>query len=277
VDRLAIEFISVRCLPPVEFVHVAAELGCHRIGLACAPIVTLAELYEPWTLRGNPGLVREVKQALKDSGVALSLGEGFLIRGGDDIAGQAADMDILAELGAPLVNVVSIESDPQRNTDQFGAFANMAAARGLAASLEYMPGMPVGTLAAAHDLVVRSGQPNARLLIDAMHLYRSAGTAADLAALEPGLIGYAQLCDVPQIPLHDDYGLEARFERRAAGDGELPLQEFVAALPADCVIGLEVPMRDKALAGIGPIDRLRPAVAAARALLGDCRRTRITP
>lgn len=268
-DRLAIEFISVLGLPPVEFVHVAAELGCRRIGLACAPIVTLAELYGPWTLRGNAALVREVKQALADSGVSLSLGEGFLIRGGADIADQAAEMDILAELGAPLVNVVSIESDAARNIAQFGAFAEMAAARGLGVSLEYMPGMPVGTLAAARDLVVQIGKPNASLLIDAMHLYRSGGTAAEVAALEPGLIGYAQLCDVPQVSLHDDYSFEARFDRRAAGDGELPLQEFVDALPTDCVIGLEVPMRDKALAGIGPIERLRPAVATARALLGD--------
>lgn len=268
-DRLAIEFISVLGLPPVEFVHVAAELGCHRIGLACAPIVTVAELYEPWTLRGNVALVREVKQALAECGVSLSLGEGFLIRGGADIADQAAEMDILAELGATLVNVVSIEGDPARNIAQFGAFADMAAARGLRASLEYMPGMPVGTLSTARDLVVQIGKPNASLLIDAMHLYRSGGTATEVAALEPNLIGYAQLCDVPLIPLQDDYGLEARFDRRAAGEGELPLQEFVDALPGDCVIGLEVPMRDKALAGIGPVERLRPAVATARALFGD--------
>lgn len=267
-DRLAIEFISVLGLRPVEFVHVAAELGCHRIGLACAPIVTLAELYEPWTLRGNPGLVREVKQALADNGVSVSLGEGFLIRGGADIADQAAEMDILAELGAPLVNAVSIEGDAARTIAQFGAFAEMAAARGLRVSLEYMPGMPVGTLASARDLIVQTGKPNASLLVDAMHLYRSGGTSAELAALDPALIGYAQLCDVPLIAAYDDYSIEARFDRRGAGDGELPLQEFVDALPADCLIGLEVPMRDKALAGVGPVERLRPAVAAARTLLG---------
>lgn len=267
--RLAIEFISVLGLPPVEFVQVAAQLGCRKIGLACTPIVALPELYQMWTLRGNPGLVREVKRALADSGVSLSLGEGFLIRGGADIADQAGEMDVLAELGAPLVNVVTIEGDATRNLDQFSAFADMAAARGLAASIEYMPGLPVGTLRAARDLAAQSGKPNARLLIDAMHLYRSGGTAADVAALDPAVIGHAQMCDVPLISAHDDYSIEARFDRRIAGEGELPLAEFVAALPKDCVIGLEVPMRDKALAGIGPIERLRPAVAAARALLGE--------
>lgn len=266
-DRLAIEFISVLGLAPVEFVKVAAQLGVGKIGFACSPIVALPELHGEWTLRGNPALVREVKQALADHGVTLSLGEGFLIRGGADVADQAGDMDILAELGAPRVNVVSIESDPARNRDQFATFARMAAARGLDATLEYMPGMPIGTLAAARDLVVAAGEANGKLLIDAMHLYRSSGSAADVAALDPALIGYAQLCDVPLIPEHDDYSVEARFERRIAGDGELPLKEFVDALPATCVIGLEVPMRDKALAGIGPLERLKPAVDTARALL----------
>lgn len=266
-DRLAIEFISVLGMPPVEFVAVAAELDVRKIGFACGQIVALPELYPAWTLRGNPGLVRDVRQALADNGVSLSLGEGFLIMSGREIADQAGDMDILAELGAPIVNVVSIEGDAARADDQFALFARMAAERGLDASVEYMPAMPIGTLAAARDLVARSGQPNARVLLDAMHLYRSGGSTEDVALLDPGLIGYAQICDVPLISTHDDYSIEARFDRRIAGEGELPLRDFVNALPQGCTIGLEVPMRDKALAGIGPIERLKPAVAAARELL----------
>jgi sugar phosphate isomerase/epimerase len=268
-DRLAIEFISVLGLPPVEFVEVAAQLDVRKIGLACGQIVALPELYAPWTLRGNPGLVRDVKRALADNGVTPSLGEGFLIRAGMEIADQAGDMDILAELGAPIVNVVSIEGDSTRADDQFAQFALLAAQRGLDASIEYMPAMPIGTLAAARDLVVRSGQPNARVLLDAMHLYRSGGSAEDVALLDPGLIGYAQICDVPLISAHDDYSIEARYDRRIAGDGELPLLDFVKALPEDCVIGLEVPMRDKALAGVGPVERLKQAVETARALFDE--------
>jgi sugar phosphate isomerase/epimerase len=268
-DRLAIEFISVLGLPPLEFIDVAAQLGVRRIGFSCGQIVTLPELYPVWTLRGNPSLCRDVKHALADHGVSISLGEGFLIRAGADIADHTGDMDILAELGAPRINVVSLESNSARAEDQFGCFAELAAQRGLEATVEYMPAMPIGTLAAALDLVVRSGKPNAKILLDAMHLYRGGESAEDVAALDPELIGYAQICDVPLISAHDDYSIEARYDRRIAGDGELPLYAFIAALPADCVVGLEVPMRDKALAGIGPVDRLRPAVEAARALLAE--------
>jgi sugar phosphate isomerase/epimerase len=105
------------------------------------------------------------------------------------------------------------------------------------------------------------------LLIDAMHFFRSGGTAAELAALDPQLIGYAQLCDVPRKPIVQDYMKEAMFGRMVPGSGELPLAEFVRALPRDVPIGLEIPMLAQAESGISPYDRLLPAVVAAKALM----------
>ena len=66
-----------------------------------------------------------------------------------------------------------------------------------------------------------------------------------------------------------DYGDEARHERLSPGDGDLPLADFLAALPWDRIVGLEVPMLGKAMAGIGAKERLAPAIAAARNLLAN--------
>ena len=63
------------------------------------------------------------------------------------------------------------------------------------------------------------------------------------------------------------YGEEARYERRAPGDGDLPLADLLRAVPGDLVVGLEVPQRALALAGIGPEERLRPVVERTRHLL----------
>ena len=101
----------------------------------------------------------------------------------------------------------------------------------------------------------------------AMHFFRSGGNASDLTALDPQLIGYVQLCDVPLQPIEQDYMKEAMFGRMAPGTGELPLAQFVRALPRDVPIGLEVPMLVMAEAGVTPYDRLRPAVVTTRALL----------
>ena len=69
-------------------------------------------------------------------------------------------------------------------------------------------------------------------------------------------------------PRFATYMEEAMFERMVPGQGELPLQAILAAVPADVIVGLEVPLRSQAESGIGPEARLRPCVAAARALLG---------
>ena len=57
--------------------------------------------------------------------------------------------------------------------------------------------------------------------------------------------------------------------RKVPGHGELPLLDILRAVPRDCVVGLEIPMLAQAEAGIGPLDRLGPAVAATRELLAQ--------
>lgn len=100
-----------------------------------------------------------------------------------------------------------------------------------------------------------------------MHLMRSGSGASELAAVDPGRIGYAQLNDTTLRPRMDNYLEEAMFERLVPGEGDLPLRDILAALPADIVIEIEVPQRSLALAGVSPIERLRPCVEAARRLL----------
>jgi sugar phosphate isomerase/epimerase len=59
------------------------------------------------------------------------------------------------------------------------------------------------------------------------------------------------------------------YERMVPGEGELPLGAILQALPPDIVIELEIPRRSLALAGVSPIDRLRPCVEAAQRLLSE--------
>jgi len=101
-----------------------------------------------------------------------------------------------------------------------------------------------------------------------MHVIRSGTSVADIAALDPQLIAYVQLCDAPRKPRFESYFEEAMFERLPPGAGELGLRELIAVLPRDRVYSLEVPMRSEAKAGIGPHERLRKCVEAARNLLG---------
>ena len=263
-DRLGIEFITSLGQDPVDFVHTAADLEITRIGIALAPIVLVPEDAPRWSLRDDPALLADVKSALKSRSVSVMLGEGFLIHPQMDLANSAADLDLLAGLGAERLNLVGLEPDLARSQDQFARFAEMADERGMGATIEFLPGMPVGDLKTALAHVAVSGCANAGVLIDSMHFFRSGGTIAQLRALDPAKIGHAQLCDLPDVSPYETYADQAKFERLAPGEGTLPLREFVKALPAGVLLGLEVPQREKALAGIDHRTRIGAIVQRSR-------------
>jgi sugar phosphate isomerase/epimerase len=264
---LAIEYLSVFGLPPVEFVELVAELGVSYLstGLTAMPLEALG--YPPFSLRDDADLRRDMRTAMNDCGVGISLGEGFLIVPGTDCHAFANDLDLMRELGAPRVNTLGLDPDRNRTFDQFAVLTELAADRGMRTTLEMMPGSIVGDLDTAIAAIRHVGRPDFQLLVDTMHLARSGACAQDIRALTNGEIGYAQLSDSPVLDSMEDYLLAATFERMIPGTGTLPLADVLDALPGDIHIGLEVPMRSLAEVGVGPLDRLRPCVAAARSLL----------
>ena len=266
-DRLALEFISVLGMSPPAFIATAVKLGVGRIGLAAAPFTANPHGFAAWDLRRDPALVQDTRDALSAYGITVSLGEGFMVSPGQDIADSVAAMDVLAQLGAPCFNAVVIEQDRARAADQFACFAQMAAAHDAIATVEFLPMMWPATLGEAIALIDEVGAPNGRVLIDAMHLFRSGGSAADVAAADPAKIGYVQICDVPMPARTSNYGEEAKHDRLCPGDGDLPLGALIAALPPTVTIGLETPLLTRARAGEDAAARLAPCVAAARALL----------
>ena len=190
------------------------------------------------------------------------------VRPGSDVGEYASDLDIIRELGARRINVASIDPDFSRTVDQFAKIAELADARGIETTIEIGPG-PVPNLPAALTAVRHVGKSNFRLLIDTMHFFRSGSGAADIAALDPDVIGYVQLCDVPVISRHATYMDEALHERMVPGTGELPLIDLLTALPRQLVLGLEVPQRSLVEAGVGPHERVARCVAATRRLLAQ--------
>lgn len=266
-SRLGIELLSVFGMNPVEQVELAAELGCSYISTGLTQLPFNPHGYAPWSLLDDLELRRRLIEKMRDRGVSISLGEGFTIRPGAEMADRAKEMDIMAELGAACAGASTMEPDANRTADQCAVLAELAAQRGMIASIELVPASAAGTLATTVSIVRQVNRPNFRMLLDSMHVFRSGGTVEELKALDPALIGYAQLCDVPLRPTEPDYMREAMFERLIPGSGELPLAGFIAALPPNVPIGLEVPMLSQAEAGISARDRLKPAVDAALALL----------
>lgn len=263
-DRLGIEFITGHGMDPADLVHLCADLDVDKVGLALAPILSVPDDAPRWSLREDVALFARVKSALNERKVGLMLAEGFMIHPAMDIANAEADLDRFAELGAARANVLVMEADAVRAQDQFAAFAAMADARGMTATIEFLPGLAIASLSDALACIEASGAQNAGALIDSMHFFRTGGTLEQLAQVSPSRIGHVQICDVPLVSAHESYGLEAKCERLVPGTGELPLREFIAALPQGIPLGLEVPQSSLGLAGMPDRERIATLVSATR-------------
>ena len=108
----------------------------------------------------------------------------------------------------------------------------------------------VKTLADALALIERSGTANAAVTVDALHLARSGGSPAQVAALNAAQISYVQLCDGPASVPPQGYAWEAATERMLPGEGELPLRALVEAVPPGVLLAVEAPSQRRRDAGL---------------------------
>jgi sugar phosphate isomerase/epimerase len=136
--------------------------------------------------------------------------------------------------------------------------------------LEPIPYVALAIPAQALALLDTVRKPNAKLLIDALHLYRGGGGPADLTGIDPGLFPYIHLCDATaNRPVPEGLRAEGRGGRFYPGEGELPLVRFLRAFPADIPIGVEAPCAR--YASLPVLERARICGAATRALLSAVR------
>jgi sugar phosphate isomerase/epimerase len=270
-DGVGIEYQTVLGYPPLEFVHLAADLGCRSISMkACTGPHSPYDPYGYGTFSflDDASLRRRMVAALDERDVSISLAEGFVVLPGVDLVDDLASLDVMCDLGARRANAVTLDPDLGRSFDQLAAFAEVAADRGMQTTLEFSKSLTVSDLDTALAAVRHVGRSDFKLLIDTMHVVRSGSTAADLAALDSSLFGYVQLCDSTLEQRNEVYRDDSS-DRSVPGEGELPLVEILRALPEELPIGVEVPMRSRAAEGVSAQECARRAVAGAQAVLAE--------
>jgi hypothetical protein len=123
-DDVGIEYQTVLGYPPVEFVHLAADLGCHAISMKprTGPYNAANSYgYGDFSFLDDTGARREMAAALRERAVAVSLAEGFVAVPGSDLLDDLASLDVMGELGATRANVVTMDADLGRSFDSMRA------------------------------------------------------------------------------------------------------------------------------------------------------------
>jgi len=265
--RLGVDHLTVFGMPPLAFVALAEEAGCDSVSLMAASQPEIEPWSFPqWSLTTDAGLRRETAAKLSDSGVRLELGECSVISPAYDVTALIPQIDAFCELGAARLNIATYEADPSREADQLCRFAELARERGMPFCFEFSARIRPRKLDEQAALVEQAGRPGASILLDVMHFYRARHTAADLALFDPALFPYLQLCDAPMRG-EANYMLEALHDRMVPGEGEMPVAEMLAALPADIVVSMEIPQVRLANTGVPHLERVREAARKCRALL----------
>lgn len=261
---LSLSPLTILDAAPPDQVVAAAGAGFGAVGIRVAP----AADEKVWPMLGDTPTMRETLVRLADSGVGVLDVELVMLRPELDRTTALAVLDAGHRLGARFVLTLGYDTDEARLTDHFAWLCDEAAQRGLRPGLEFMKYCPVQTLDAAVRIVRAAGHPAGCVLVDALHLRRSGGRPDDLVGLDPNLLPYGQLCDGPLDPVwpsDERARAESRTGRLLPGDGEFPLAELVAALPAGGALSVEAPVA--ALAGQPPAERAQRARAAANRVL----------
>jgi sugar phosphate isomerase/epimerase len=227
---------------PADFVSACASAGWDACGIWYDAAT--------WT----DAVAVDVRRRLDDTGlIALDMEPIFITPDGDH--GDAI-IEAAAIVGARNLLVVSRGVDDDRFADRFAELCDLAAPNGIGCSLEFMAFMSVRDLPQALAVLDRVDRPNAAVLVDNLHLARTGGTVADVAAVNPRRLPYLQLCDAPaRAP--EELVVEALDGRLLLGEGELPVTELVDVLPLHTALSMEVRSAALRSAFPAPADRAR--------------------
>jgi sugar phosphate isomerase/epimerase len=241
---------------PEQTATAAVAAGWPAVGIWVDPAT--------WT----PAIAAEVRARTTDAGVAILDVEVVWIMPGADNPDHFRIIDAGAAIGARNVLVVSSDPDSAATADKFGRLVDHATAQGLRASLEFAAFTEVRSLAAALDVLERTGRPDAGLLVDPLHFARTGGAPEDLRGVDPHRMPYAQFCDATATgPSPDDRDAiieEALDQRLMPAEGALPLARLLKVLPPATPLSIELRSKPLREAWPDPTDRARALLTATR-------------
>jgi sugar phosphate isomerase/epimerase len=242
--------------PPQDMIEAAAGAGFSSVGIRICPRRPGDSYFVD--LMGDLREAKRLRDLAARLGVSISNVSAYQIYPDVTIDQMLPAVEATAALGCQCIVVNNFDPDLDRFKGILDAYARAAARHGIRLALEFMPYSAIPSIQSARDVIGAVGASNVAVLVDALHLARSDGTAEEVRQMAPGSIAFAQVCDAPARPPSTDREalmLEARNSRLPLGQGELNLAAFMAALPA----GTEVEYEVAGLPGATPLDVARAA------------------
>ena len=238
--------LSMIAVPPARMADVAAGAGFEWFSLRLTPSPSTGVDHGHV---GDDRALEALRRHIESSGSALLDLEVVRMKGPDSVREALPLLDAAQALGARYVIATVEDADPVRRVETLASLCEEAARRETSVAVEFMMFTSSPTLVDCIDVVRASGAANAVVLPDVLHLVRSGGTLEQLAATDPALIPYAQICGAHgggPAPDPDAARAEGVRARLMPDEGDLPVRDFVAALPPSTIISVEAPLAGQA-------------------------------
>jgi len=236
---LSVAHLSELEVPPLKLIEYAARAGFASIGLRTNP-ATPGGIAYPLARKAEQA---ELRRRIAATGVSVLYIEMVGLSEATCITDYRAMLETGAAIGASRLAVAGDSANFQAVAERMAEMCDLARPYGIAVDIEFMPFRPVKTFADAVEVVKRADRPNAHVLVDSLHVFRSGSSLDDIVKVHPAILGTFQICDAPrEPPPAAELATEARTRRMLPGHGDLPLWSLIDALPADIPVGVELPI-----------------------------------
>jgi sugar phosphate isomerase/epimerase len=235
---LSLAHLGMLDAAPPQLVEAAHAAGFRGVGIRLGP-ARLGEV--PFPMGAGSAMLRETLARLRDLGMRVHDIEVVRIRPGFDADSLAGVLESAQALGARCLMVNVDDSDAARAADSIGALAERAQPHGLALGLEFMVYTAMRSLQAAQQMAAASKSDAVRIVIDALHFFRSGAVPDDMRGAHVD----RHFMQINDALAQRHPGLSAAEEGRAhrlfPGEGELPVAQLLPHLAPDALLSVEAP------------------------------------
>jgi len=237
--------VAHSCLRKVNFeerVRIAAEAGFNSVGLNAGSISNRGGEYKRLLDLGYDDA--RMQRILDEHALKIAEVEALVI-GNDE---QARTCRHLVEtFGVDTIQTIAMfrvdgESEPldiDAAAQWLRNFATELAPYGTKLALEFIPTTPIPDASTAQRLADAAGHPNVGTCVDFWHVMRGRGIS-ELDVVDWNRVYNVQVNDGTLVPADPNYIHDCLYYREVPGDGEFPIDELMARVPATAPINMEV-------------------------------------
>lgn len=241
--KYSLAHLTVLGWSPVEMAYNAKILGYDYISIRNINMGVKGERDFSIPIGGER--YKALKKALGETGVGIHDIELARVVDGTKIEDYEAAFESGASLGAHGVISSIWTEDKDYYMEQFAALCDLAAKYKLTVNLEFVTWAGVWNLDGVMEVLNTVKRPNARVMLDTLHAWRSKVSLDEIKAIPKELFDMAHLCDGPaEIPARTDKealiytGRDARYY---VGEGAINIADMVKCLRPDTVLSIELP------------------------------------